>query len=166
MDKRYFIEPSAGKLRSALASWHWLGLGERKPILVTACADVFLRSPDAIWFLNTATGALEPVCRRRRELDKLLATPEGRLRYLMADLVDQALQDGNRLDDGQSYDFKLHLVLGGAVEYANVERRNFVVALHLRGQLHEQVRTDAPGGQMAPPGAEDPPAKPVWWRMW
>ena len=166
MNKRYFIEPSAGKLRSALASWHWLELGERKPILVTAFADVFLRSPDAIWFLNTATGELEPVCRRRRELDKLLATPEGRLRYLMADLVDQALQGGNRLDDGQSYDFKVHPALGGAVEYANVERRNFVVALHLRGQLHEQMHPGAPGGPMTPPAGADPPAKPVWWRMW
>ena len=163
MDKRYFIEPTAGKLRSALASWHWLHLGERKPILVTAFADVFLRAPDAIWFLNTVTGALEPVCQRRRELDKLLSTTEGRLRYLMADLVDQALQEGQRLESGQSYDFKLHPVAGGVLEAANIERRNFVVALHLRGQLHQQSRT---GGAGPAPVWEGAPAKQSWWKFW
>lgn len=165
MDKRYFIEPTAGKLRSALAFWRWLDLDERKPILVTAFADVFLRSSDAIWFLNAVTGALEPVCRRRRELDKLLSTPEGRRRYLMADLVDMAQREGQRLEAGQSYDFKLHPVLGGALAYANVERRHFVVALHLRGQLHAQARCGADSGGPAPVWKEAP-SKRFWWKLW
>ena len=143
-----------------------MALGERKPILVTAFADVFLRSGQAIWFLNTVEGRLEPVCERRRDLDKLLATPEGRLRYLRADLVDLALQEGSKLEKGQSYDFKLHPAQGGSLGYANIERRNFVVALHLRGELHQQLQSGAADGANASAVWEEPAAKSRWWRMW
>ncbi len=165
MNTRYFITPTAGKLRAALAAWQWLGLGERKPILVTAFADVFLRSREGIWFLNTLEGKLEHVCETRRQLDALLATPEGRLHYLMADLVDRAHEEGCALDEGQSYDFKRHPVAGGVPDHANVERRNFVVALHIRGQLHDQFRTREPGTWMSQFVFEEKPQRP-WWKIW
>jgi hypothetical protein len=43
------------------------------------------------------------------------------------------------------YDFTLPPGLGGKMEPANVRKMDFVVALNLGGQLHDQIRHLPPG---------------------
>ena len=162
----FFIKPTAGRLHTALSSWEWLGIADKKPILVTVFADVFMRSREGIWFLDTITGSMNHVCGKKRHLDKLLATPEGKEQYLRASLVERAVREGNKLGDGQCYDFRRQPVLGGAREFDNIERMNFVVSLHIRGQMHGQLKRHTPGAPLDPyQPIEDTASKP-WWKFW
>ncbi|MCU0748835.1 MAG: DUF1851 domain-containing protein [Akkermansiaceae bacterium] len=135
-----YIQPSLEDVARALESWGWLGVEGKQPILVTAFGDVFFSSDDGIWFLDTIEGALTKVCDTRAELESILGTKDGENHYLFAGFVEQAHRDGMTLSEGQCYDFKLNPVVGGPIEYENVEPRNFVVAVNMAGQLHEQVR--------------------------
>ena len=77
----YFITPRAEKLATALEAWTWLDLAGKRPILVTAFADVFFEADDGLWFLETLEGKLERVCDTQVELDRLLASDEGRIGF-------------------------------------------------------------------------------------
>lgn len=162
----YYISPSSSVLELALDSWQWLDLRNKKPILVTAFADIFLSASDGIWFLDTIEGNLKRVFDTREQLDQALATEEGQDKYLLSPFIDRAVRDGKSLSESQCYDFKLHPIVGGEVAYENIERMDFMVALNIRGQLHEQVQHMPPGTKIS--GvilADDKPSKP-WWKFW
>lgn len=141
----FFITPNDIDITRALESWHWLPIKSKKPVLVTAFGDIFLESNDGIWFLDTLEGKLLRICDTTQELENLLRTEEGENHYLFAGFVERAHREGMRLGDGQCYDFRVNPVVGGKIEYENIEPRNFVVAVNLAGQLHEQTRHMAPG---------------------
>ncbi len=162
----YFINPNSSALESALDSWQWLALGSKEPFLVTAFADVFLASTDGVWFLDTLEGNLKRVFDTRDQLDDALATPEGQDLYLLSPFIDRAIHEGKALSESQCYDFKLHPVVGGAIAYENIERQDFMVALNLRGQLHEQVRHLKPGTRISKFTIADEKTKKPWWKLW
>lgn len=162
----YFISPSSQALERALESWHWLDLNGKQVILVTAFADVFLSSRDGIWFLDTLEGNIKRLFETREGLDEVLATEHGQDTYLMSPLIDFLVKSNIRLEPTQCYDFKLHPRVGGQIAHENVEARDFVVALNLRGQLHEQVRHLKPGTKISSFKLTDKqPLKP-WWKLW
>jgi hypothetical protein len=162
----YFIEPSANDLSRALESWSWLPIQGKQPILVSAFADVFFSSPDGIWFLDTLEGKLKNICSTRTELETILSTSEGQDLYFLSSFIDRAVREGLALSDEQCFDFKLHPIVGGAIDYPNIERTGFVVALHIRGQLHEQVRHMAPGTKISKFTLAEEKAPKPWWRPW
>lgn len=166
MNKNYFLRPTAGRLHSALEAWRWIGLEDKKPILVTVFADVFLRSPEGIWFLDTVEGTLKFVCPTRRHLDQLLEAKQWQQMYLLSHLVDRAIGEGNKLGEGQCYNFAQHPVAGGTMEYENVERINFVVALHIKGQMHDKVRKMSPGDAIPTCEFGGNAAARPWWKLW
>jgi hypothetical protein len=139
------ITPPREAIERALESWHWLPINGRDPILVTAFGDIFFEGRDGIWFLDTLEGAIQRVCTTRAELEELLATTEGEDRYCLAGFVERACREGMILREGQCYDYTLHPVVGGKIEYANIQPRDFVLAIHIAGQLHEQVKQFPPG---------------------
>lgn len=145
----YFISPSSETLKNALDSWQWIEFGDRTPILVTAFADVFFSAHDGIWFLDTLEGTLKHIFQSRGELEAELLTEEGQDLFLFSPFVDRAIREGNSLDESQCYDFLLNPIVGGTIEYDNVGRMNFLVALNIRGQLHDQVRHLLPGTKIS-----------------
>lgn len=162
----YYISPSSQALDQALESWQWLDLKNKQVILVTAFADVFLSSSDGIWFLDTLEGNVKRLFETREDLERTLATEEAQDTYLMSPLIDFLIKSNIRLGTTQCYDFKLHPRVGGQIAHENIEPRDFVVALNLRGQLHEQVRHLKPGTKIS--GfklTEEQPSKP-WWKLW
>lgn len=162
----YFITPSPHALEAALDSWQWLPLPGKQVILVTAFADVFLSTDDGVWFLDTLEGNLQRLFNDREELKQALSTPEGQDKYLLSPFVDRAVRDGLSLNDSQCYDFKIHPVIGGKIAYENMERRDFIVALNLRGQIHEQVRHLKPGTKISSFKMVSEPPKRPWWKPW
>ncbi len=162
---RYFISPSDHALNMALDAWKWVGLGERKPILVTAFADIFLTSSEGISFLDTIDGKVKPVCSSREELEQILETGDGKKRYLLSDFVDRAIDEGQILGERQCYDFMVHPSVGGAFSYENVECCDFSIALGLRGQLHERCRHLAPGTRISEVIFEKADATKPWWKF-
>jgi hypothetical protein len=162
----YFIAPSAQAIESALESWQWLDLQGKNAMLVTAFADVFFSAPDAIWFLDTLEGKLRRVFGTREELERSLGTAEGQDHYLLSPFIDRAVREGLILSDSQCYDFKIHPIVGGQIVFENIERRDFKVALYLRGQLHDQVRHLKPGTKISGFKLAEEQARKPWWRLW
>ena len=145
MKPSLFINPSKEAVGRALDSWRWLPIEGRTPVLVTAFGDIFFEGNDGIWFLDTLEGTLEKVCVTREELSGILASEEAEDRYCLAGFVERAHREGMVLGDAQCYDFTLHPVVGGKIEYSNIQPRDFVLAVHIAGQLHEHVRDLPPG---------------------
>jgi hypothetical protein len=162
----YFILPSSETLKNALDSWQWIELGDRIPILVTAFADVFFSAHDGIWFLDTLEGKLKHVFQLRVELEAELLTEKGQDIFLFSPFVDRAIREGNSLDEGQCYDFLLNPIIGGAIEYDNVGKMNFLVALNIRGQLHDQVRHLPAGTKISNFVMEGENSSKPWWKIW
>ena len=166
---RYLISPPDRALDMALDAWKWLEIGVgpegRTPILVTAFADVFFMSDEGISFLDTLDGKIKPVCGTKEELQQILETGEAQERYLLSPFVDRAIAEGQILEGQQCYDFKVHPSVGGAFSYENVERCDFSVALHLRGQLHERCRHLAPGTKISEVTVEKASERKPWWKF-
>ena len=145
MNPMLVIAPPREAIEQALRSWQWLPISGREPILVTAFGSIFLAGQDGVWFLNTLEGTLQKVCSARAELDQLLNTKEGEERYCLAGFVERACREGRTLGESQCYDFSVHPLLGGKLEYENIQPTDFVVAVHIAGLLHEQVKQLPPG---------------------
>jgi hypothetical protein len=133
---------------SALSSWGWLddGLASLVATYATAFGDVFLRDgAGGFWFLDSLEGSLTRLWDSGAELQAALNTAEGQDQFLMAGLVQRAAEVGLVPGAGQVLTFKVPPVLGGPVDIDNVEVGDFVVALGLAGQIHQQVK-DLPSG--------------------
>jgi len=162
----YFIELNSKALADALEAWGWIGVAGKHPFLVTAFADVFFEASDGIWFLDTLEGKLKKIPQTKEELMRLLTTDEGMELYLFAGFVDRAIREGMALTEGECYDFKINPIVGGPVDYSNVGKMSFKVALHLRGQIHDQVRHMKPGTKISKFVLVDEKKPKSWWKLW
>ena len=85
------------------------------------------------------------MCKTKEELEKILNTPDGQDHYLMSELVLLARQRGLLLNEGECYEFKIAPFLSGPIEFANLQKMDFKVSLHITGQLIKQVKDLPPG---------------------
>ena len=139
----YLITPDPADLATALEAWEWIGLEDMTPVAVTAFGDVFLVALSGIWFLDKLEGTLTKVCGSREELAKLLQSADGQNHYLAAGLVQRAAREGMTLGPGECYDFEVAPVLGGAMSFENIVKRDLVTALGNAGRAHEKLRKGA-----------------------
>jgi hypothetical protein len=133
----------------ALESWSWLPLAGKVPVQATVFGDVFLKDADGLWFLDSVGGTLVSVAPTIEELQSILSTPEGQDNYLMAGLAEAAEREGLLLQASEVFDFTKPPVLGGKLEVDNLVPKDFVVALNIAGQIHDQVRNLPPGTKIS-----------------
>jgi hypothetical protein len=65
----------------------------------------------------------------------------------------------------ECFDWKLPPIVGGGVDYSNIEKRSVALALHLRAQIHEQTRGLPEGTRISKFVVVDGVSKP-WWKFW
>lgn len=129
----------------ALESWSWLDLAGKTPRFASLFGDLFLEAADGWWFLDSMDGDLNREWHTEADLQQAVNTPEGQDRYLLLGLAQDAERRGVTLDKNEVYSLTPPPVLGGPLDAANVSATDFVVALNLAGQIHEQVRNLPPG---------------------
>ena len=129
----------------ALESWTFVDLGGKRPVFTSPFGDVFFQAADGFWWVDTLEGALSRPWATGQELQASLNTPEGQDQYLLGGLAFAAEDRGLVPGPEQVYGFAKPPVLGGAIEAENIEVIDFVVGVHIAGQLHAQVR-DLPTG--------------------
>ncbi len=168
-----FVPFDPAKLSAALEAWAWIGLAGKTPIRLTAFGQVFLQDAQGVWFLNTIDGKLAQVCASEAELDALLQDPDAGEHYLLASLLQRVAATGRILRPGQVFDFIVNPVIGGRMELANVRATDLMVALHMAGQIHDQVRALPPGTRIdrvvirgAGDDEEDGAERRPWWKFW
>lgn len=140
----FFLQPAAAQVREALSAWRWLPLKGKTPLTVTALGDVFLSDEHGVWFLDRIAGTLELVAESETALEVLLNTENGQEHYLWYELIEAAQADIT-LGEDECFDFKVAPRLGGELSVDNLHSVDFVDALHVAGQMHEQVKDLAPG---------------------
>ncbi len=131
----------------ALESWSWLeGLAGLTPALTNAFGDVFLQDHDGSFsFLDTLGGRLNRVWSDAASLQADINTPAAQDEYLMSGLAQAAEAAGLTPGHDQVLSFKTPPVLGGELSPENLEISDFVVTVNVAGQIHDQVRSLAPG---------------------
>ena len=164
---------SPEQYRDALESWEWIGIGNRTPVLSSLFGDLFLQDHDGYWFLDTIEGSLTHVWADRDELQAALDADEGQDRFLLGGLAMAAEHRGVVLAPNEVYDLVPPPVLGGPFDPANVTATDFVVAVNIAGQLHDQLRDVPPGTKIsgfsldsgkAAPTTERPGGRRRWGR--
>jgi hypothetical protein len=138
----------ADQFERALESWDWIGIGGRKPVFCSLFGDVFLEAPDGFWFLDTIEGTLIRRWPDRDTLRRELDTDEGQDQYLLGGLAMAAERGGLVLGVDEVYDFVQPPILGGQFAVENIAKMDFVVSIHLTGQLLGQVRQLPPGSKI------------------
>jgi hypothetical protein len=136
---------SPEQYEQALDSWSWLDLAGKTPQFASLFGDLFLESPEGWWYLDTIEGGLEQVWQTGAQLQAALNTPEGRDQYLLLGLAKEAERRGVSLAENEVYSLTPPPVLGGELDAANISALDFVVAVDLAGQIHDQVRKLPPG---------------------
>ncbi len=134
---------------SALDAWQWLPLEGKRPLFASPFGDLFLQSADGFWFLDTLEGALSRPWATADALQAELSTEAGQDHYLTAGLAQGLDRRGLVLQPHEIYMYKIPPVLGGAIDAENVETIDFLVGVHINGQLHQQVRDLPPGTEIS-----------------
>jgi hypothetical protein len=129
----------------ALDSWAWLDIEGKAPLYASLFGDVFMKSDEGVWFLDSIQGRLTRVWADVAELHTNLSTEMGQGRYLLAGLALAAERVGKILGPNQVYDLMPPPILGGNFDVEHVTVADFVVTLNIGGQLHEQIRQLPPG---------------------
>ena len=119
--------------------------------------DLFLVADDGYWFLDTIEGTLDRQWRNREELQSSLASDEGQDEFLLGGLAEAAHRSGLTLASNEVYDFAIPPILGGDFSVENIQARDFVVSVHIAGQLIQQVRDLPPGTTISGVSFIEPP---------
>jgi hypothetical protein len=137
----FFIDPAISDIERGLSTWHWIDIGDKQPLRVTAFGDVFfLDSENHVWFLDRMEGNLEHAFSSIDEMNGILESEEGQESFLLAAFILRAEREGMFLNEGECYEWKVPPVLGAGVEFQNICKMNFVTALNVSGQLHKYLR--------------------------
>lgn len=132
-------DPDSDRL---LESWRWL-ISEGKVSYVTLLGDLVLERHDGFWFLESETAKLEHIASSRSELLRKLEEQENSL--LGSALVQQLIDQGLKLGEGQCIGFKTPTILGGPFEIPNVYAADPYERVSFLGDMNEQLK-DVPSG--------------------
>lgn len=144
-DMQLTQQVSKAAYEAAFESWSFLDFSGKRPLMASLFGDVFLRTPDGVWWFDVRAGTLSRVWGTSRGWQAELATSEGREKYLLARLAEEADQAGLTLGSEEVYAFRTPLVLGGDFDVSNLAVRDFAAAVNLAGQVHCQARVLRPG---------------------
>lgn len=127
------------------ADWTWLIGPDKKPILVSAIGDMFLKDDNgSIYWLDVGQGKFELVATDINDFKIKLTEIEQVNEWFMIDLTTE-LKLSNKLKDGQLFSYKKLPVIGGDYSVDNFEPTDIEVHFSIAGQIHEQIK-DLPDG--------------------
>jgi hypothetical protein len=153
-----------------LDCWNWLlGSAPWKPVLFSPFGDCFLESKDGhIHHLNILGGELVEVAPSVGEFEKVAEVEDNRGKWFRGPLVDQLFENGIVRGKGQIFGFRKLPLLGGAIDWENVEAVNPVSYHSSISQIHQQ-RKDLPTEiriSGISRGGRARPAPRKWWQVW
>lgn len=133
--------PSAVAVSALRKHWAWK-LGEHwTPILFSVIGDVFIELPSgSVWWLSTATGALEHVAEDRATFVQLLGT-ERADEWFLPGLVQVLHQQGKVPEADQCYGYvTLPVFAEGSFAAENMHPVSAAECFALSGDVHRQIQ--------------------------
>ena len=151
----------------ALESWAWVGVDGKVPVMSSLFGHVFMQSAEGYWYLDVLAGSLQMVWPDAAALQAALDSESGQDDYLLGGLALAADRRGVQLAANEVFDFNPPPVLGGPFDVANLSATDFVVAVNIARQIHDQVRNLAPGtkiGRVSVDSASESKTSKFWRR--
>jgi hypothetical protein len=150
----------AEQYEQAMESWRWIGLDGKVPVLSSLFGDLFLQGVDGYWFLDSMAGSLTRLWDDRDAVQAALDQPEGQDTYLLGGLALATERRGMILGPGEVYDLTPPPCLGGSFDPEHVTTADFVIAVNIAGQIHDQLRGVPPGTPITGLTFDGSPAAP------
>jgi len=128
-----------------LASWKWL-LKERYTLWgASLLGDLFLLDERRhVYLLDSIGGDLRELAPSVEAFEARCGDSRNAEDWLMADFVHLLRERGARLAPGQCYGWKIHPLLGGKLESANLEPIDFIAYNSIAAALHENASKSGP----------------------
>lgn len=144
------FEPSHTSLAAVQAAWAWKLGAEWQPLLCSVLGDVFIELPaGTVWWLSTATGALEQVADNRSAFERLLESDRAQ-EWFLPGLVAVLRQQGQRLRRDQCYSYAVFPVFAeGSFSAENMHPLPAAEHFTRSGRLHRQIQALPDGVQVA-----------------
>lgn len=160
------LSPEA--MESILDKWAWLIGIEKRPLLVTACGDVFIEDllERTIQFLDTSAPVVTLVTETRQQFEMLLAEPSFVETYLHPNRVEMLRGKGLFLKKDQVYSFSTPLSLGGQISADNIAITDVDVHFAVAGQIECQIADIPVGTPVTGIKINRMPSKKMWWKFW
>lgn len=153
---------------TVLGEWKWLVGEKTRPLLATACGDVFIENllDGTIHFLNVSASELSLVAESRQAFEILLTEPSFVEAYLHPERVDMLRGKGLILKKDQIYSFSTPLSLGGQISADNIEITDVEVHFSIAGQIECQIADVPIGTPISGIKIKRMPRKKSWWKFW
>ena len=165
---RLVVALSPQAKESILEEWTWLVGKGKRPLLVTACGDMFIEDllEGTVHFLNVSAPELSLVADTRQTFEMLLAEPAFVDAYMYAERVDMLRAKGLFLKKGQLYSFSTPLSLGGQITAENIDMTDAEVHFSIAGQIECQIADMPIGAPISGIKIDRMPRKHSWWKFW
>jgi hypothetical protein len=139
--KELFVSLDGLNIEQLLAEWRWLVPETMKPLWLNSFGDWMLEAPDGqIHFLDLLEGAFNCIAPSKRILHEMLQEEENRNRWLMAEWFQICNERRLFLARGQCYGWKVAPIIGGKLEFLNIQVFDIAVYECIMGQVHRQVQ--------------------------
>ncbi len=124
-----------------MEQWRWLVPEADTPLFISAFGDWVVGKPDgSLWALSVLEGTYERIAENSAEYNKLNKSAEWLESTFIAGWLPIAAGNGLEPGNGQCIGWKLHPLLGGKFDVANLQLFDMRVYQSLMGQLHRQLR--------------------------
>ena len=142
----YLIDHSQFDWQKLFATWHWILPDKLKIWMMNRFGDLFLETDDGkIWCMRLDAGSLDCYAENKEDFCNKIDEGDNANDWLMIPLVDQLVEEGKTLKDGQCYSFQKLPILGGEYAVENVSILDVEFIYNALGPLHEQLK-DIPDG--------------------
>lgn len=145
------IDLSEMNIPELYSDWSWLFdfMEPIRPLMMSTFGDLFFQKKDMkVYFIDTIEGTLSEFAESESEFIKLISIQENIEKFLLSNLVLTLIENNKILTKGESYSFKIPMVLGGKATADNVEVSDLAVWTSIIGQIHKQVKDLPPGTKL------------------
>lgn len=152
------MEASHFRTQDLLTEWRWLVPPSDTPLFVSAFGDWVFGNPNgSLWVLSVLEGSYEQVAKDAAEYNTVNKSAEWSENVFLAGWLPIAAGNGLQPKEHECLGWKVHPLVGGKFEVANLQLFDMVVYQSLMGQLHRQLQQRAPS---------TPDHKKPWFKFW
>jgi hypothetical protein len=135
------IEASQYDTAPLLAEWAWLVPNTAKPLFLSAFGDWVFGDPDgSIWLLSVLEGTYVRIAATAGDYDHLRRSQEWLEETFLSGWQTIAAAHGLEPAPHECLGWKIHPLIGGKFEPANLQLFSMAVYQSLMGQFHRQLR--------------------------
>lgn len=143
------VHPSDTSVEALRNGWRWLLGDDWTPLMLSAIGDVFVElNAGTVWWLSTATGALEQIASSREQFRERLGTDAAN-EWFLPGLIDALIAQGKVLEKDQCYTFAIFpIFLEGSFSAENMHPASAAAHFTASGHIHESIRQLPDGAQV------------------